>query len=65
MNIFLGFIDSTHTNRRYWLPSGETQHSSANTSTIRYGMPDIPETGMAPHDGSGVYPGAVPIKLST
>ena len=45
------FIDSTHPNRWYWILGDETHHSSTNTSTIRYSMFDIPQTGPAPHEG--------------
>ena len=38
----------------------ETHHAPTSTSTIRYGMPDVPETGLAPHVRSGVDPGAAP-----
>ena len=50
---FLEYIGVDH---RYWshIPSGETHHAPTSTSTIRYGLPDLPETGPKPNVGSGV-----------
>ena len=55
---FLGYMYARH---RYWLrsPNRETHHAPTSTSTIMYGMLELPETSLAPHIGSGVDPSVV------
>ena len=54
---FLGYM-----NHRYWLRSLnlDTHHAPTSTSTIRYGMPDLPMTGLTPNFRSGVDPSISP-----
>ena len=42
------FIDYINAERWYWshIPGGETQQAPTSTSTIRYGMPDLPDTDL-------------------
>ena len=42
------FTYFTHPNRWYWISSNETHHKPTSTSTIRYGMLDVPEIGPTP-----------------
>ena len=51
-----------HANRRYWscIPNYENQHAPTRASTIRYGMPHLPETGPVPNVRSGFDPGVAP-----
>ena len=50
------FPDYINADHWYWShnPSSETHHAPTSTSTIRYGLPDLPETGPKPNVGSGV-----------
>ena len=45
------FPDYISSDPRYWLyyPGEETRHEPTSTGHIRYGMPDIPDPGLAPH----------------
>ena len=49
-----------HTHRRYLLPGDETHQVPTSTSTIRYGMHDVPETGSTPCVELNVEHGTAP-----
>ena len=55
------FHDYISSDPRYWLyyPGEETHHAPTSTGHIRYGMPDILDTGPTPHAESVGDPGTM------
>ena len=54
------YTNHTHPNRWYWLSRDENHHEPTTTSTIIYGIPDVPETSPTPHVELDADPSTAP-----
>ena len=56
------FLCYMHAHHQYWSrsPNHETHHAPTSTSTIRYGIPYLPDFGPEPNVRSSVDPGVAP-----